>query len=95
MRLVPSKDGRGGVVGIPESLPIPLNTEVCEQAGTRDVEKLREGHPYALRILWEVGYPVDGKEGNHELQDQPERNQDKSYENSQEERCRSHSTGSG
>ena len=35
--------------------------QVREQAGTRDVEKLREGHPYPLRILWEVGYPVDGK----------------------------------
>lgn len=95
MRLVPSKDGGGGVVGIPESLSIPLNTEVREQAGTRDVEKLREGHPYPLGILWEVGYPVDGKKGNNELEDQPERNQDQPYENSQEERCRSHSTGSG
>jgi len=93
VRLVPPKDGGSGVVGIPKSLSILLNAEVGEQAGTRDVEKLREGHPYPLRILWEVGYPVDGKEGNQELEDQPERNQDQPYKNSQEERCRPQGSG--
>lgn len=86
--LVPSKDGGRGVVGIAERLPISLDTQVRQQAGTRHIQELGEGYPHPLGILGEVGYPLDRKDGDDELEGQPERNQDKPHEQSQEERCR-------
>lgn len=86
--LVPPKDGAGSVVGIAERLPATLHAEVRQEPRTRHIQELGEGYPHPLRVLGEVGYPVDRKDGDDELEGQPKRNEGQPYEQSQEERCR-------